>query len=50
MSTYIATGDGGGANDAGEGHIERAAMRNTTTLLGKMLRITSRTRWLLIRR
>ena len=37
---YIATGDGGGANDAGEGHIEPGGnAQNTTTLLGKMLRI-----------
>ena len=37
---YIATGDGGGANDQGEGHIEPGGnAQNTTTLLGKMLRI-----------
>jgi glucose/arabinose dehydrogenase len=37
---YIATGDGGSANDAGEGHIEPGGnAQNTTTLLGKMLRI-----------
>jgi glucose/arabinose dehydrogenase len=37
---YIATGDGGGANDAGGGHIEPGGNAlNTTTLLGKMLRI-----------
>ena len=37
---YIATGDGGGANDKGEGHIEPGGnAQNTTTLLGKMLRI-----------
>jgi len=37
---YIATGDGGNANDAGPGHIEPGGnAQNTTTLLGKMLRI-----------
>ena len=37
---YIATGDGGNANDAGPGHIEPGGnSQNTTTLLGKMLRI-----------
>ena len=37
---YIATGDGGNANDAGTGHIEPGGnSQNTTTLLGKMLRI-----------
>jgi glucose/arabinose dehydrogenase len=37
---YIATGDGGNANDAGPGHIEPGGNAlNTTTLLGKMLRI-----------
>jgi glucose/arabinose dehydrogenase len=37
---YIATGDGGSANDAGPGHIEPGGNAlNTTTLLGKMLRI-----------
>jgi glucose/arabinose dehydrogenase len=37
---YIATGDGGAANDAGPGHIEPGGNAlNTTTLLGKMLRI-----------
>jgi glucose/arabinose dehydrogenase len=37
---YIATGDGGSANDAGPGHIEPGGnAQNTTTLLGKMLRI-----------
>src|SRR5437762_10972267 len=37
---YIATGDGGGANDQGTGHIEPDGnAQNLTTLLGKMLRI-----------
>jgi len=37
---YIATGDGGSANDQGTGHIEPGGnAQNTTTLLGKMLRI-----------
>ncbi len=37
---YIATGDGGASNDAGTGHIEPGGnAENTTTLLGKMLRI-----------
>ena len=37
---YIARGDGGAANDAGPGHIEPGGnSQNTTTLLGKMLRI-----------
>jgi glucose/arabinose dehydrogenase len=37
---YIASGDGGSANDAGTGHIEPGGnAQNTTTLLGKMLRI-----------
>jgi glucose/arabinose dehydrogenase len=37
---YIATGDGGGANDQGTGHIEPGGNAQTlTTLLGKMLRI-----------
>ncbi len=37
---YIATGDGGNANDQGEGHIEpEGNAQNLTTLLGKMLRI-----------
>jgi glucose/arabinose dehydrogenase len=37
---YIATGDGGASNDAGPGHIEPGGnAQNTTTLLGKMLRI-----------
>ncbi|MGQ0552225.1 MAG: PQQ-dependent sugar dehydrogenase [Planctomycetota bacterium] len=39
---YIATGDGGNANDAGTGHIEPGGnAQNGTTLLGKMLRINS---------
>ena len=37
---YIATGDGGSSNDQGPGHIEPGGnSQNTTTLLGKMLRI-----------
>ena len=37
---YIATGDGGAGNDRGPGHIEPGGnAQNTTTLLGKMLRI-----------
>jgi len=37
---YIATGDGGGSNDAGEGHIEPGGNgQSTQTLLAKMLRI-----------
>src|ERR1700719_1641614 len=37
---YIATGDGGNANDQGTGHIEPGGnAQNLTTLLGKMLRI-----------
>jgi glucose/arabinose dehydrogenase len=37
---YIASGDGGAANDAGTGHIEPGGnAQNLTTLLGKMLRI-----------
>ena len=37
---YIASGDGGNANDQGTGHIEPGGnSQNTTTLLGKMLRI-----------
>jgi glucose/arabinose dehydrogenase len=37
---YIATGDGGGANDQGPGHIEPGGnAQSLTTLLGKMLRI-----------
>jgi glucose/arabinose dehydrogenase len=38
---YIASGDGGGGNDEGVGHIEPGGnAQNPTTLLGKMLRIT----------
>ncbi len=37
---YIATGDGGNANDQGTGHIEPGGnAQNLTTLLGKILRI-----------
>src|SRR5438270_5815089 len=37
---YIATGDGGGANDQGTGHIDPGGnAQNNTTLLGKMLRV-----------
>jgi glucose/arabinose dehydrogenase len=37
---YIATGDGGGANDQGNGHIEPGGnAQNNTTLLGKILRV-----------
>ena len=37
---YIATGDGGNANDQGPGHIEPGGnAQSTETLLGKMLRI-----------
>lgn len=37
---YIATGDGGNGNDQGNGHIEAGGnAQNTTTFLGKMLRI-----------
>ena len=37
---YIATGDGGSANDQGTGHLEPGGnAQNNTTLLGKMLRI-----------
>ena len=37
---YIATGDGGNANDQGLGHIEPGGnAQNKTTLLGKMLRV-----------
>jgi glucose/arabinose dehydrogenase len=42
QNLYIASGDGGGANDqdGGVGHIEPGGnAQNTTTLLGKMLRI-----------
>ena len=38
---YLASGDGGGGNDQGTGHIEPGGnAQNPTTLLGKMLRIT----------
>lgn len=38
---YIASGDGGGSNDQGTGHIEPGGnSQNNTTLLGKMLRIS----------
>jgi glucose/arabinose dehydrogenase len=37
---YIATGDGGGGNDQGAGHLEPGGnAQSNTTLLGKMLRI-----------
>jgi glucose/arabinose dehydrogenase len=37
---YIATGDGGGSNDQGNGHIEPGGnAQNNTTLLGKILRV-----------
>ncbi len=37
---YIATGDGGNGNDQGPGHIEPGGnAQNTTTLLGKILRV-----------
>ena len=37
---YIATGDGGGANDTGTGHFEPGGnAQNTSILLGKMLRL-----------
>jgi glucose/arabinose dehydrogenase len=37
---YIATGDGGNANDQGSGHLEPGGnAQSNTTLLGKMLRI-----------
>jgi glucose/arabinose dehydrogenase len=37
---YIATGDGGGANDQGSGHLEPGGnAQSNTTLLGKILRI-----------
>lgn len=37
---YIATGDGGGGNDQGSGHIEPGGnAQSNTTLLGKILRI-----------
>src|SRR5436305_14278757 len=36
---YIATGDGGNANDFGTGHAPGGNAQTNTTLLGKMLRI-----------
>lgn len=36
---YIPLGDGGGANDVGEGHAPDGNAQNTSTLLGKILRI-----------
>lgn len=36
---YIASGDGGGAGDAGPGHAEGGNAQATDTLLGKLLRI-----------
>jgi glucose/arabinose dehydrogenase len=36
---YIATGDGGGANDVGAGHAPGGNGQSTDTLLGKLLRI-----------
>lgn len=36
---YIALGDGGGANDTGVGHAQIGNGQDTTTLLGKILRI-----------
>jgi glucose/arabinose dehydrogenase len=37
---YIATGDGGGANDQGTGHLEPGGnAQSNTTLLGKILRV-----------
>jgi glucose/arabinose dehydrogenase len=37
---YVMTGDGGGGNDLGSGHIEPGGnAQNTSTLLGKVLRI-----------
>ncbi len=36
---YIASGDGGGAGDAGPGHAEGGNGQSTDTLLGKLLRI-----------
>lgn len=37
---YIASGDGGGSNDSGAGHLAGGNAQSPTTLLGKMLRIT----------
>jgi len=36
---WIATGDGGGANDSGTGHASGGNAQSGTTLLGKMLRL-----------
>jgi glucose/arabinose dehydrogenase/plastocyanin len=36
---YLPLGDGGGANDVGEGHAPDGNGQNTSTLLGKILRI-----------
>lgn len=36
---YISIGDGGGANDTGEGHVEGGNAQDTTSLLGGILRI-----------
>ena len=36
---YVPLGDGGGANDVGDGHIPGGNAQDTTTLLGKILRI-----------
>jgi len=36
---YVPLGDGGGANDVGEGHAARGNAQDTTTLLGKILRL-----------
>jgi glucose/arabinose dehydrogenase len=36
---YIPLGDGGGANDVGNGHAPEGNAQNTSTLLGKILRI-----------
>jgi glucose/arabinose dehydrogenase len=36
---YLPLGDGGGANDVGMGHVTGGNAQNTSTLLGKMVRI-----------
>jgi glucose/arabinose dehydrogenase len=36
---YIATGDGGGSNDSGTGHVAGGNAQSTSNLLGKILRI-----------
>ena len=36
---YLPLGDGGGANDVGMGHVNGGNAQNTSTLLGKILRI-----------